>query len=189
MKKYELTKEKLISLGITDVKEDGTIYNKNGVKSTYIVTGKHKYGQDREYPVILLTDYFKPKRKDCRGWLSHPQTNVLVSNVVWVWFNGQIPQGYDIDHIDNNPLNNKLSNLQLLTRKENLAKRGCGRNQYNYYMTDEEILAKRKEKQELVAKKRELRKTIRESKNKIKEIRTTIKESYVEWRELVESED
>ena len=121
--------------------------------------------------------------------MSHPQTNILVSNIVWIWFNGQIPQGYDIDHIDNNPMNNNLSNLQLLTRKENLAKRGCGRNQYNYYMTDEEILAKRKEKQELVAKKRELRKTIRESKNKIKEIRTTIKESYVEWRELVESED
>lgn len=189
MKKYELTKEKLIGLGITDVKEDGTIYSKDGMKTTYIVTGKHKYGKDRKYSVIVLTDIFRPKRKDCRGWTSHPQTNIIVSNIVWVWFNGQIPQGYDVDHIDNNPLNNKLSNLQLLTRQENLAKRGCGRNQYSYYMTDEEILAKRKEKKELADKKRELRRTIKESKLKLKELRNTIKEAHKEWRELLENED
>lgn len=29
----------------------------------------------------------------------------------------------DVDHIDNNPFNNNISNLQLLTRKENLDKR------------------------------------------------------------------
>lgn len=50
---------------------------------------------------------------------------------IYIWYNGEIPAGYDIDHIDNNSLNNDISNLRLLTRKENLAKRGRGINQYS----------------------------------------------------------
>ena len=46
----------------------------------------------------------------------------LVHRLVWVAFNGVIPQGYQIDHIDNNPQNNRLQNLQLLTRSENCKK-------------------------------------------------------------------
>lgn len=47
----------------------------------------------------------------------------LVHRVVWEAFNGTIPQGMDIDHIDGNPKNNKLDNLQILTRQDNLKKR------------------------------------------------------------------
>lgn len=47
----------------------------------------------------------------------------LVHRLVWVAFNGVIPQGYQIDHIDNNPQNNRLQNLQLLTASENNKKR------------------------------------------------------------------
>ena len=42
--------------------------------------------------------------------------------LVWEAFNGPIPDGYEIDHIDDNKQNNQLSNLQLLTRKQNMAK-------------------------------------------------------------------
>ena len=47
----------------------------------------------------------------------------LVHRVVWECFNGPIPENMDIDHIDSNPKNNSLNNLQLLTHKENLKKR------------------------------------------------------------------
>ena len=50
---------------------------------------------------------------------------------IYIWYKGSIPAGYDVDHIDNDSLNNDISNLQLLTRKENLAKRGKGINQYS----------------------------------------------------------
>jgi len=42
----------------------------------------------------------------------------------WVWkaFVGEIPLGFVIDHIDNNKKNNHLSNLQLLSRTDNLRK-------------------------------------------------------------------
>lgn len=45
-----------------------------------------------------------------------------VSVLVYQTFIGPIPPGMEVDHIDNNPLNNRVDNLQLLTREENMAK-------------------------------------------------------------------
>lgn len=49
---------------------------------------------------------------------------------LYAWYKGEVPAGYDVDHIDDNTLNNDLSNLQLLTHAENIKKRGGGKNQY-----------------------------------------------------------
>lgn len=45
-----------------------------------------------------------------------------VHRIVWESFNGEIPKGYEIDHIDGNPHNNSLNNLQLTTHKNNCKK-------------------------------------------------------------------
>ena len=45
----------------------------------------------------------------------------------------------DVDHIDNNSQNNDLSNLQLSTRKENLAKREGFKNQWDAMKANEEV--------------------------------------------------
>ena len=45
-----------------------------------------------------------------------------VHRLVWEAFMGEIPQDKEIDHIDGNPHNNNLNNLQLLTRRENTVK-------------------------------------------------------------------
>ena len=42
-----------------------------------------------------------------------------IHRLVWETFVGNIPEGLDIDHKDSNPSNNNLSNLQLLTPREN----------------------------------------------------------------------
>ena len=42
--------------------------------------------------------------------------------VLYAWFKGNIPRNYVVDHIDENKQNNKLDNLQLLSRKDNLTK-------------------------------------------------------------------
>jgi hypothetical protein len=39
--------------------------------------------------------------------------------VIWVMHNGDIPKGLVIDHIDNDPLNNKIENLRLATNSQN----------------------------------------------------------------------
>lgn len=41
--------------------------------------------------------------------------------VIWSLFNGEIPEGMLIDHIDGNKQNNKIDNLRLATRTQNNA--------------------------------------------------------------------
>ena len=44
---------------------------------------------------------------------------VRVHRLVWETFKGEIPPGYEIDHIDTCRDNNYLTNLKICTRKEN----------------------------------------------------------------------
>lgn len=48
--------------------------------------------------------------------------------VVWVWNNGAIPEGFVVNHKDYNRANNYISNLELMTQKENLAYSKCHQN-------------------------------------------------------------
>ena len=50
------------------------------------------------------------------------QKNVTVHKLVWETYNGEIPDGKEIDHIDNDKKNNKLDNLQLLNHSANCKK-------------------------------------------------------------------
>lgn len=42
--------------------------------------------------------------------------------LVYLWFKGDIPAGMEVDHIDDNPLNNLPENLHLLSHKANIWK-------------------------------------------------------------------
>ena len=44
----------------------------------------------------------------------------LVHRIVWEAFNGLIPEGIQVNHIDENKSNNRLDNLNLLTCTENI---------------------------------------------------------------------
>lgn len=45
-----------------------------------------------------------------------------VHRLVWMAFKGEIPEGYEIEHKDDDKSNNALSNLELFTRKQNMDK-------------------------------------------------------------------
>ena len=47
------------------------------------------------------------------------QKKYLVHRLVWITFNGQIPEGLQVNHINEVKTDNKLENLNLMTAKEN----------------------------------------------------------------------
>lgn len=53
----------------------------------------------------------------CKGG---ERKNCYVHRLVWISFNGPIPEGYEINHINEDKQDNRLENLNLLSRKANL---------------------------------------------------------------------
>lgn len=119
----KLTKQMLIDMGIK-VEQNGDEwvvlrYSPKCAKSKKCIwktckrrniVRKHKYAPDKIY--VGYSWSYKNKVFGCTE-----------SRLVYAYFIGDIPDDYDVDHIDNDPTNNKLSNLRLLTREENLKKR------------------------------------------------------------------
>lgn len=48
--------------------------------------------------------------------------NVRVHKIIWKAFKGDVPDGYEIDHINGNKSDNRINNLQLLNHKDNTIK-------------------------------------------------------------------
>lgn len=92
-------------------------------------------------------DYFGDKHRngslDGRGYIQNNykcedgKFHTLKEHIVkWIYFNGDIPEGYEIGHNDGNPSNNDLSNLYLCTHKENM----------NHYLTKKRLSDSKKGK-------------------------------------------
>ena len=70
------------------------------------IMSPHHHDKAGGHLTVALTNWH---RKDC-----------LIHRLVWEAFNGPIPEGFEVNHIDENPKNNRLDNLNLLTHKENM---------------------------------------------------------------------
>ena len=123
-----LTREQLEEMGIVSVTWDPEhqeywidrlwYKNKHGADSVKIhkrlkittVRGKRKYTQGKAYPALSF--FWNGKNR-----------SFSLSKFVYAWFKGAVPEGYVVDHKDNNPFNNTLDNLQLLTKQANNIKR------------------------------------------------------------------
>ena len=92
------------------------------------LNGKYhkRSGKMKWYWIVGFSDNGKP--------IAYPLHRLL-----YAWYIGYVPANMDVDHIDNNSQNNDLSNLQLSTRKDNLAKREGFKNQWDAMKANEEV--------------------------------------------------
>ena len=64
-------------------------------------------------------------KSDSSGYvrITFKRKQYMLHNLVWIKHYGAIPEDLYVDHIDDDPSNNCIENLQLLTTSENLVKR------------------------------------------------------------------
>lgn len=88
---------------------------------------KDKYGNERQkilknHSVNTICSYRQYIRPRVTLYKKQKRKQFLISRLVFQSFCGKIPKGLQIDHINNDPTDNRLQNLQLLTRSENCKK-------------------------------------------------------------------
>lgn len=59
--------------------------------------------------------------------------NYLEHRLIWIMVHGSIPLGKEIDHIDRDRYNNRLENLRLVTRRENVLNSGVASSDCSKY--------------------------------------------------------
>ena len=98
----QITKSYLEYLGITEVKEDSKVFTKNGERKHSLRAQSGKYANKKGYLEITFGD----------------KGRLLLHQIVYAWFNGEVPYGKEIHHKDGNHLNNHIDNLVALTKEE-----------------------------------------------------------------------
>lgn len=126
----KLTKEELIRDGINDIKEDGTVI-RNGYtlqlkqnKEGYFFFNIYKYDEEGNKIKKPITRRFKDCKKYTETY-TYAFRTVCLHRAIWAWHYGEVPEGYVVDHINNQHTSledYRLDNLQLLTPKQNVTK-------------------------------------------------------------------
>lgn len=123
----QITKDYLKKLGVEYVAPQGTCVIRNGRSVNISISKKAKK------PYGKVTFYDSELRQNTPKELRNAKTGVVVIDIHvlnYVWNKADKPAGMIIDHIDNNPLNNDISNLQCITPKENVNKEKTNWNVY-----------------------------------------------------------
>jgi len=93
----------------------------NSKYDRYVTKGGFVYRYDDKNDKLILCKLAKTKYGYFRIKVSKPKrTMVFVHRLVYETFVGEIPQGFEIDHINTIRDDNRLGNLRCVTHKENV---------------------------------------------------------------------
>ena len=179
MRKYEVSKQILEENNYGVIGLDVYSYKHGERKLKSHINGQdRKYGKNCEYVYYGL-------------YINGKQRNIYLHNIIYAWYKGKVPLGYEVDHLDGDTFNNSPENLELVTHAENVRRQSLHANQYYYlHNHDEESwkklhearLAKKAEKQKLIA----LRAEWKNYKNKLElEIKAAKENHDPKWHELI----
>lgn len=90
-------------------------------KNRYIYVDDVDYFLFSRYNYFCSSDGGWPGRKEKIATQKYKR--IAIYNDIWIAHNGPIPDGYIIDHINNNSLDNRLGNLRLATQRQNCQNR------------------------------------------------------------------
>lgn len=106
MASERLTRNDLIEHGVVDVQnEDIYVHGKRRIRKLPVakIIPKRKYVESKVYPMVQFVS-----RKTGKN------ISFAVARIVYAWYMGEVPEGYSVFHIDHDPFNNDLSNLELV---------------------------------------------------------------------------
>lgn len=114
---------------IEDFTKELNIYNTIEFKKLNNFDNYFIYEDGRVYSIVR-NRLLKTQEKD--GYVhikmnnnDKKQKSFLVHRLVYETFKGQVPEGLEVDHINGIRNDNRLINLRLLTRKENVKNKHC----------------------------------------------------------------
>lgn len=101
------------------------VLTKAQINELFIYSEGNLYWRKTPSNCVDIKDPAGSLKSDGTGYIrvTYKRKQYQLHNLIWVLHNGEIPDSLYVDHIDNDPSNNKIDNLQLLTLPENLRKR------------------------------------------------------------------
>ena len=96
-----MCRESLIDFSNYEIYENGTILSKH---------------YSRIFKGTIQENWYLQVKMMCIDGIRRP---FGMHRVIWYYFNGEIPENMQVNHIDENKLNNAISNLNLLTPPQN----------------------------------------------------------------------
>lgn len=93
----------------------------NSKYDRYVTNGGLVYRYSKKQDKLILCKLTTDRDGYLKMTVSKPENKSLrVHRLVYETFNGEIPDGYDIDHINTIRNDNRLKNLRVATRSENM---------------------------------------------------------------------